>query len=185
MEVKSRPAGSPLYLTRIASFVAVGLVAGLALAAVPNVELVTAVCFCAGFLLGPAAGLLTGALTEALFAGFHPMGSTFGILLAAQVAGMSVAGLLGAVAAASGEAEYSLRYRVSVVGMGILATLFFDLVTNLTFPIAAGFSTKQTIVSLGLALPFAVIHLVSNIVVFSLLVIPVLPKLKKVMGAAT
>ena len=185
MEVDSRPAGSPLYLTRIASFVAVGLVAGLALAAVPNVELVTAVCFGAGFLLGPAAGLLTGALTETLFAGFHPMGSSFGLLLLAQVAGMSAAGALGAVAAKMGRVENKIRYRVSVVGMGILATVFFDLVTNLTFPLAAGFSRRQTIISLGLAVPFAVTHLVSNIAVFSLLVVPILPKLKKVMSATT
>jgi uncharacterized membrane protein len=183
MEVDSRPVGSPLYLTRIASFVAVGLVAGLALAAVPNVELVTAVCFCAGYLLGPAAGLLTGGLTEALFAGFHPMGSSFGIILVAQVLGMMAAGLAGALVAFVGGNATGYRFRISVVGMGVLTTLFFDLITNLVYPIAAGFDVKQTAVSLGMAVPFAVTHIVSNAVVFALLVVPILPKLKKAMAA--
>jgi energy-coupling factor transport system substrate-specific component len=182
MEVESRPAGLPLHLTRIASFVAVGLVAGVALVAVPNVELVTAVCFSAGFLLGPAAGMLTGALTESLFAGFNPMGSSFGILLVGQVIGMVAAGLLGSVAAITSGPKLGYRYRVSVVGMGILATLFFDLVTNLIFPIAAGFTVSQTMISLGTAVPFAITHLVSNAVVFSLIVQTLLPKLKKAMA---
>ena len=184
MEGNSRPAGSPLYLTRIASFVAVGLVAGLALAAVPNVELVTAVCFCAGFVMGPGAGVLTGGLTESLFAGFNPLGSSFGVLLVAQVTGMAAAGLSGFIAATVGGYEKNLRYRLSVVGMGILATLFFDLITNLVFPLTAGFTSKQLMVSLGMAVPFAVTHLVSNVVVFTLIVVPILPKLKKAMAAS-
>jgi hypothetical protein len=67
--------------------------------------------------------------------------------------------------------------------MGILTTLFFDLITNLVYPIAAGFDLKQTAVSLGMAVPFAVTHIVSNAVVFALLVVPILPKLKKAMAA--
>ena len=182
MDVDSRPAGSPLFLTRIASFVAVGLVAGIALAAVPNVELVTAVCFCAGFLLGAGAGALTGALTEALFAGFHPMGSSFGVLLVSQVIGMTAAGLFGALAAKVAGTRFSTRFAILVVSFGVLATLFFDLVTNLAFPIAAGFSFSQLTVSLTMAVPFAAIHIVSNAVVFALIVVPLLPKLKIVLA---
>ena len=99
MDSESRQGRSPLLLTRIAMFVAVGIVLGLTLSAIPNVELVTAVCFVAGFLLGPSAGVLVGGLTEALFAGFHPMGSSFGVLLASQVVGMALAGALGGLAA--------------------------------------------------------------------------------------
>ena len=182
MEVESHTGRPPLYITRIASFVSVGLLAGLTLAAVPNVELVTAVCFCAGFLLGPAAGFLTGGLTEALFAGFHPMGSSLGLLLLAQVIGMSLAGLLGSLAAFIGRQKSGSRFFTVIVGAGILSTLIFDLLTNLAFPIMAGFSYTQFLVTMVAAIPFAAIHLISNILVFSLIVVPLLPKLQKVMG---
>ena len=56
MVTGSERARSPLLMTRIAAFTAIGVVAGLALVAVPNVEGVTAVCFMAGYLLGPLAG---------------------------------------------------------------------------------------------------------------------------------
>lgn len=181
----SEPSRSPLLLTRTATFVAVGVVAGLALSAVPNVELVTAVCFSAGFLLGPAGGLLTGALTETLYAGFHPLGSSLGILLAAQIAGMIIAGLSGAAASVlSGPARTGFRWRIAVVGLGTAATLVFDLLTNLAFPVAAGFSPPQTLLSLTAAVPFALLHLASNLLVFTLIVVPLLPRLERILGSS-
>ncbi len=184
MNPESLPARSPLFMTRIASFVAVGLVAGIALAAVPNVELVTAVCFCAGFLLGAAAGVITGGLTEALFAGFNPLGSSLGFLLVAQVVGMAAAGLLGAFTRRLTGDKTGFLFSAIVVSMGALITLFFDLITNLAYPLAAGFSVSQTMVTLVMGVPFAVIHIGSNAVVFALLVVPLLPKLKKVLAVS-
>jgi energy-coupling factor transport system substrate-specific component len=182
MSFESRAGRPPLLLTRIAALVAVGLVTGLALSAIPNVELVTAVCFIAGFLLGPSAGLLTGGLTEVLFAGFHPMGSSFGPILIAQVLGMALAGLCGAGAAAfSRNLRKGYYYTAVVTGGGLVATAVFDLLTNLAYPITAGFSSSQFAVSMVAAIPFAAIHLLSNGLVFILLVVPLLPRLEKVM----
>ncbi|MFZ5432988.1 MAG: hypothetical protein ACOZB3_04360 [Calditrichota bacterium] len=171
-----------MFITHIATFVAVGVAAGLALSGVPNVELVTAICFMAGYLLGSAAGMLTGALTELLFAGFHPLGSSFGPILLAQVTGMVVVGLLGGQAARlTCNNDSRLRYTISVVVSGILGTLIFDFLTNLAFPIMSGFSFNQTLVSLTAGLPFAAIHLISNTVVFIVVVLPLLPRLQKVL----
>lgn len=170
----------PLLMTRTAAFIAVGLVSGYALAAVPNVELVTATCFCAGFVLGPGAGVFCGAFTEALFAGFHPMGSSFGLTLIAQVIGMAAAGLLGAICAILTRRVNEWMRAALVVAFGILTTLFFDFVTNLAFPISAGFSYSQTIASFALAVPFAAIHLISNTLVFTVIVAPILPQLQRI-----
>lgn len=172
--------GPPLMLTRAASFVAVGIALGYLLAPVPNVELVTATCFCCGYLLGPGAGLLCSMLTEALFAGFHPMGSTFGLTLVAQCLGMGSAGVLGAVARSVVGARTSVVRTVLVVLFGALATTWFDLLTNLAFPVAAGFSIEQTMASLVLAVPFAAIHIGSNTLVFLFVVAPLLPKLLQI-----
>lgn len=169
--------GPPLLLTRAASFVAVGIALGYLLAPVPNVELVTATCFCAGYLLGAGAGLLCSILIEALFAGFHPMGSSFGLTLVAQCLGMGGAGLLGAIARPIIGKRMSAVRVILVTLFGIFATLWFDLLTNLAFPVAAGFSFEQTMASFVLAAPFAAIHFASNTLVFMLVVSPLLPKL--------
>ncbi|RPH94796.1 hypothetical protein EHM69_06440 [candidate division KSB1 bacterium] len=180
MQMESRLGRSPLLLTRIATFVAVGVVLGFLLSGIPNVELVTAVCFLSGFLFGFRAGLLTGALTEVIFAGFHPMGSSLGLLLAAQIIGMSLAGASGTLAALSvGMNRTGLRYGMTVVAYGLLTTVFFDFLTNLAFPIMAGFSFSQTLITLAAGVPFAAIHLISNAMVFSLIVVPIIPRLHK------
>jgi uncharacterized membrane protein len=184
MEVETRQGRNPLYLTRIASFVSVGLVVGLALSGVPNVELVTAVCFASGFLLGPAAGLITGGLTEALFAGFNPLGSSMGLLLVAQVIGMSLAGLMGALVSRLCNRTVGFRYVATVVGFGFLTTVLFDILTNLAFPVMAGFSFSQYVVTMVAAVPFAAIHLVSNTLVFLFVVAPLLPRLRKALVSA-
>ena len=134
-----------------------------------------------GFLLGVAAGVLTGGLIEALFAGFNPLGSSIGLLLVAQVLGMAVAGALGGVAARiAGAARRGIRYTVIVVLSGVAATIFFDVLTNLAFPVMAGFSLSQALVTLTAAVPFTAIHLFSNLLVFAVIVRPLIPRLEKV-----
>ena len=177
---ESRPGRPPFLITRLAMFVALGLVAGLALSGIPNVELVTAICFIAGFMLGPSAGLLTGGLTEAIFAGFNPMGSSFGLVLAAQVLGMALAGLAGALAA------FFLRgrrrgpvYATTIVSLGAIATFIFDFLTNLAFPVMAGFSVSELWIAMVAGVPFALTHLISNVVVFLIIVVPFVPRLER------
>jgi hypothetical protein len=110
------------------------------------------------------------------------MGSSLGLLLLAQVIGMSLAGLLGSLAAFICRQKSGSRLFAVIVSAGILSTLIFDLLTNLAFPIMAGFSYTQFLVTMVAAIPFAAIHLISNTLVFSLIVVPLLPKLQKVMG---
>ncbi|MCB1061108.1 MAG: hypothetical protein KDB65_12850 [Calditrichaeota bacterium] len=167
----------PLLLTRAAAFVAVGVALGYLLAPVPNVELVTATCFCAGYLLGFGTGVLCSMLIEVLFAGFHPMGSSVGLTLVAQTLGMMGAAAAGTICSGfARRASISLR-TLFVVLLGVAATLWFEVLTNLAFPIAAGFSADQTFASLVLGAPFSAIHLVSNTLVFLLVVAPLLPRL--------
>jgi len=181
MSLETRPGRSPLLLTRMAAFVAVGIALGLALVAVPNVELVTGVSFMSGFLLGARAGVVTGGLIEALFAGFHPLGSSLGLVLVAQMAGMAFAGALGGAAARIvGSSRRGIRYAAAIVAAGAIATITFDALTNLAFPVMAGFSLSQTLVTLAAGVPFAAIHLLSNLFVFGLVVRPLIPRLERV-----
>jgi hypothetical protein len=181
MVVMSGPNRSPLLLTRIAAFVAVGVVSGLALSTIPNVELVTAICFAAGYLLGLPAGLVSGALIECVFAGFHPMGSSMGFLLLAQMLGMASAGAIGAMTRPL-SAETGISYRFLLAGAAVVATMWFDLLTNLAYPVSIGFAGLDLRVYFAAAVPFAAIHLAANVVVFVLLVAPLLPRLRKALS---
>lgn len=167
----------PLLLTRAAALVAVGIALGYLLAPVPNIELVTATCFCAGYLLGFGAGVLCSLLIEALFAGFHPMGSSMGVTLVAQCLGMAGAGTLGAICRPLTNRASKITRVVLVTLSGLFATIWFDSLTNLAFPVSAGFSFEQTVASFILGAPFAAIHIVSNTLVFLFVVAPLLPKL--------
>ena len=55
--------------------VATAVALGYALAAVPNVELMTVTVFIAGYLLGAGAGVLVGMAAIALYSTFNPLGA--------------------------------------------------------------------------------------------------------------
>ncbi len=169
----------PLFLTRIASFVAVGVVLGYVLMAIPNVELITATCFTAGYCLGPVGGILVGALTEFLFAGFHPTGSSVGLLLIAQMLGMLFVGFAGGKLAKYLENPQKAAARRILFLAGLLLTFIFDILTNLAFPVQAGFSFTQTLVALVAGIGFSVVHFISNALIFSIVLPPLLTRLKK------
>jgi hypothetical protein len=97
------------------------------------------------------------------------------------MAGMALAGLLGGVAArVTGPSRRGIRYAASIVLAGVVATIVFDALTNLAFPVMAGFSLSQTLVTLAAGVPFAAIHLFSNLLVFGVLVRPLIPRLERV-----
>ena len=169
----------PLFLTRVASFVAVGVVLGYVLMAVPNVELITTTCFAAGYCLGPVGGILVGALTEFLFAGFHPTGSSFGLLLIAQILGMLFVGFAGGKLAKYLENPQKAAARRILFLAGFLLTFIFDILTNLAFPVQAGFSLYQTLVTLIAGIGFSVVHIICNALIFSIVLPPLLARLKK------
>jgi len=154
-------------------FIALILGVGYALAFVPNVELVTALIFLAGTLMGLKRGLLIGILGEFLFSALNPMGSglLFPPLLIAQIIAMTVICLIGALLR-----SYILNWKISlpnvilIGAIGFLVTLFYDILVSAAYPLSAGFKSRETIATIIAGLAFSVIHLISNTVVFIVLV---------------
>jgi len=163
----------------MAAFIAVAVVLGYLLTPVPNVELVTATCFAAGVCLGATGGVVVGAMGEFLFAGLHPMGSSVGILLLAQMLAMALAGFVGGNISSLVKDFRSFASRRILFVVGAFLTLLFDFLTNLAYPLQAGFSLSQTIAVLVAGIGFAAIHIASNALVFALVLPPVLTRLKK------
>lgn len=179
MDRSSAHTPSPLFLTRIASFIAVAVVLGYVLMAIPNVELVTATCFAAGYCLGATAGAIVGAMAEFLYAGFHPMGSSMGLLLLAQMSGMALVGFAGGKMSKFLPNPQRFAARRILLLVGALLTSLFDLLTNLAFPLQAGFSFSQTIAVLAAGAGLSILHIGSNSLIFSIVLPTLLTRLKK------
>ena len=97
------------------------------MAAVPNVELMTLTVFISGIFTGPRYGALTGFLSIIIFSLFNPYGPALPPLLAAQVAGFTLAG------AAGGLMRGILRQggMITAALSGFFITLFYDILTTL------------------------------------------------------
>jgi len=148
-----------------AGLAALAVGVGFALAFLPNVELFTFTVFLSGVLLGPFAGARVGVLAGLVYGLLNPYGLPSPVLLAALLGSRAVIGVLGGLLRGS-----ILRSgpRVAdgtfLVG-GLLSTLVFQGLTTLAVAVTFG-SWKAVILG---AIPYALVNLAVNLVVFPLL----------------
>ena len=143
------------------SALAVGL--GYVLSPVPNVELVTVTCFLSGYLFGWGKGMSVGLLSMTIYSILNPRGMALPPVTVAQVSGMAIAGLCGAlVRELGGTSRWTSAVLFAV--SGLLVTSIYDLLTNVALGITLG--NLWSIVVAGMA--FSVLHIVSNILVFTI-----------------
>ncbi len=178
-------------LIRIRQAVLLGLFTGTAigsgflLSGIPNVETMTLVTAVAGAALGARAGSVVGVLAAAVYSLGNPYGVPVPALLAAQCIGLGAAGVVGAVAgravARRQVAGKRRRAAVTAAVAGLVATLLFDGLTNLASAVAFGLDLR---VVLAGGIPFALIHSVSNVVLFATLFPVLAPRARLLAGAA-
>lgn len=162
-------------LTRAALLTAVCVVLGYLFLPIPNLEMITAGIFLAGIWMGARYGAFIGCLAEGIYSLTNPMGFPPLPLLVAQVLAMALVGWCGGTFRL---ALLNLRFfsltqwlgHVWLALLGVSLTLFYDLLTNLSFPLTAGFSWVQTRATLILGIPFALIHLTTNGMIFAFLI---------------
>ncbi len=158
-------------LIQTALCVALCVALGYLLAAVPNVELISAGIFTSGVWLGVRRGALVGVAAELLYSGLNPYGFAPPPLLAAQVLGMSGIGAAGGVFAAP-TTRWPWRAQALLAGLcGLVATLVFDVLTN-----SAGYLMVREATPFGayllagLSFPFPLAHALINAVGFAVVV---------------
>ena len=161
-------------ISLIAAFIALGVTLGYAFITIPNVEMVTATIFIAGYLLGVKEGITVGLLTEFIYSLFNPYGAAAPPLLVAQVIAMGFTGFLGGFC---GNRELqSRKHRYLLFGLaGLLSTSVFAILTTLSFISFTGLSIKKILASLIYGLGFYITHMISNTVMF-IVVVPILLK---------
>ena len=110
-----------------ALFTSLAVVLGYVMAAVPNVELMTVTVFLGGIFTGPRYGAVTGLLSIIIFSLFNPYGAALPPLMAAQIAGFTLAG------AAGGMMRGIIRRggMITAALSGLFITLFYDILTTL------------------------------------------------------
>ncbi len=155
-------------IAQVSIFIALGVGLGYAFAPVPNVELVIPTIFLSGVLLGKREGGITGFLTFLIFGFFNPYGPSPPPLLFAQVLGGMMVGVCGG---------FIPPGRLSFFLSGFLLTLLYDILTNLSgYILFPGGKTFLAYMVAGLS--FSLIHIVSNTLIFGVVVYPLYSKLK-------
>lgn len=154
----------------MALMIAVGVASGYLLIAIPNVELITASVALAGWMLGPGAGVFVGVVTMALYGAINAFGLPYPPVWLAQMLGMAGAGFLfGHLRHALARTSGGHRMLACAL-LGLVITLWYDLLTNLAFPFATGVPVTSWWPYLVAGLPFLATHVISNTVIFAILV---------------
>lgn len=118
-------------LTRIALFSALVYVLTWVTSALPNVSFVFFIVFTAGFVWGAVPGLLVGIIGMGLASAFNPYGPASPYVMVAQMAGVSVSGVVGATFARTGWAKRGrVTLRVWLAVTGVVCTILFYVPVN-------------------------------------------------------
>lgn len=157
---------------RLGMMTATAVASGYLLIAVPNVELVTASVAMSGLMLGPGAGAVTGVLAMVIFGALNVFGLPYPPVWIAQMLGQAFAGLLfGLMRTRYDRARPSQRAWMGA-GLAVAVTFVYDLITNAAFPLATGAPLEAWWAYFAAGVPFAVTHIVSNALIFFLVVPP-------------
>jgi len=162
--------------------IALAIALKLPILSIPNVELLTFVIFASGFLLGLVGGALVGIIAMSIYT---TLVSPYGIpplpIALAQVVSMGLIGFAGGLALATSEIpawrgilSCPLPFAITLGICGVALTIVYDLLTNL----AVAFVMGQFVPVMLAAIPFALLHIFSNLVIFSILS-PILLRLSK------
>jgi len=146
------------------------LVGNYALVMVPNVELGSTVLFVTAFLFGLQMAAWCVFLVSIIFAVFNPWGPFIPAIWLAQVIGWLFMVTAGWMMGRTREKQWTRTGISELSFVGAIATLFFDLVTTMAYSWALSVPFALALIS---GLPFMLVHIFSNAIIFPL----VIPKL--------
>ncbi|HEU4929869.1 MAG TPA: hypothetical protein VFU38_08560 [Candidatus Krumholzibacteria bacterium] len=153
--------------------VAVIYASGAALAGVPNIELITALAFVSGYLLGPGLGALVGAAGMGAHSLFNPLGAVAPPVWVSQMAAFALIGWAGGVWGPKIARMRIPRAAVVSAMLGVLLVLIYQIAVNVV-----AFYTFTSDVDVWVyvwgGIAFGVVQLTWNAVVFGVAVPPML-----------
>ena len=164
-------------------FSSLTVVGGFLLAVVPNFELFSLMIFLSGFLFGKKSGLLITTISVIIFAFLNPMGASHIFLFGAQIISYLTLCLSGIIINTflkekeyykPAEDLYIFQVLLIFGGIGFVWTIFSDIFLTLGMYIPLVGIASEIIVPILLAgIPFTIIHVISNTLLF-IFVLPAL-----------
>tara|TARA_B100000214_G_scaffold372020_1_gene349450 strand:- start:418 stop:939 length:522 start_codon:yes stop_codon:yes gene_type:complete len=159
-------------LVKASVFTSTAIGLGFVFLFIPNVEFISVTVFLSGMTLGIIFGSIIGASSIAVYSILNPIGSglAFIPLLIGQIIGMTVIGIIG------GLNKKILMYvpsKLLVPLSGLLGgfcAIWYDGITTISYPISIGYGIKESLVySIG-GLFFTIMHILSNFIIFAIVV---------------
>ena len=144
---------------------ALALVGNYALVAIPNLELGSTVLFVTAYIFGAPMAIWSTLIMSLLFGIINPWGAFIPQIWISQVIGWFYIVTVGSIIGRQGKSGKQVQPRKWELAItGAFVTLIFDQITNLGYSITFG---VPFLIAVTTAIPFSVIHIVSNAVIFS------------------
>lgn len=161
-------------------FIALGVTLGYSLSTVPNIELVTATIFIAGYMTGWKYGAVIGFVTESIYAAVNPFGIASPPLFASMVLAMVITGISGGIFSRISASRPAVRHVQTGIA-GAALSLNFAIMTTLGYVLFMGLSADQFLPSFLTGIGFYLTHIISNFIIF-LVIVPMLIQLIETNG---
>jgi LytS/YehU family sensor histidine kinase len=162
-------------VTLTAIFTALAIGSSYILAPLINIEVMSVLLFIAGFLYGKFIGSFVGLLSSLIYYGWNPFGVSPLPIYLVCVGCMTFIGLVGGLLKPAQFSGYKLEANrsniVKIALIGFLYTILFDLFTNIVFGLI--YYGGNILLAFITGFPFMIIHIVSNTILFALLVLPI------------
>ncbi|MFW9787967.1 MAG: hypothetical protein ACFFE2_07720 [Candidatus Thorarchaeota archaeon] len=154
---------------------ALALVGNYALVAIPNLELGSTVLFVTAYIFGAHMAIWVTLIMSLLFGIINPWGGFIPQIWLSQVIGWFYIIAVGSIMGRQGRDGKSLEPRKWELAItGAFVTFIFEQVTNLGYSATFG---VPFLLAVSAAIPFSVVHILSNAIIFS----QVVPMLNKVL----
>lgn len=164
MRTEVAHAGRARRAAAVGALAALAVAGGYSLAGIPNVEIMTLIVFASGWLAGSGGGAAAGAIAMFTYTMANPYGTAVPLLAGTQIACFGLIGASGGVWARL-TAWRGISIAPLFLGLfGALVTFLYDLATN----VAIGISFSQVVPTLVAGVPFSIIHILANALLFAI-----------------
>jgi len=162
-------------ISLIATFTALAIVLGYALAYIPNIEVFTLMIFLSGFIMSKKEGAIIGLLSASIFTFFNPLGPSPPPLFIYQLIHYSLTGLSGGLTKNFMQNRTFFKpkedlyvYQVMVIFgvIGGILTFLFDILSTLFGGFTVSTTIDYFIATYLFGIVFTTVHLIGNILVF-------------------
>ena len=164
------------WISITAIMTALALVGNYALVAIPNLELGSTILFVTAYIFGPVMAIWATLIMSVLFGVINPWGGFIPQIWVSQVIGWFYIVVIGAIMGkrgVNGERLNPSSWELAFTGAFI--TFIFEQITNLGYSVTFGVPFFLAVTA---AVPFSLVHIVSNAVIFS----QVVPMLDRVLS---